>query len=1069
MAFSITPNVQVETDISGVVQHLQHPQEPYLAGPGVGSEAELATIYLRDVAEVYGIDRAMLPDIGEEPSEGPGPFLVLAEQKQTMGTAIVSFAETYTGLPIWEAGFTVAIQANPLRVTASWSTVHREVDLDEPSELGPGLTPEEAGPERAAELLGLKRERPGGRTTRRARDEARLVRVNDSRALIYRYDPDRRIDPESRIEDDRPLSSGPPTLPLPTVPERIQAGRHYLVTEVLFTLALPVWGEVHWRAFFERYTGAVLYLRAFVASADGLVFRADPVTLAGGPLPNGPLAQLDALRSLTALADLQAQAGGVPVALNGRFVQLADFAAPPAAPPTEPFGHFLYNANTTNFSAVNAYHHLDSFFQLMQSMGFVVADYFDETSFNPGFPVPVDHWAVGGGVNAFSLGNSTGTGSGGFIFGAAAVGTNVGIADDARVVAHEFCHALLWDSVHSPNFGFAHSAGDSIGAILNDPGSQAPDRFVTFPWVTIIGRRHDRPVAGGWAWGGVNDTGGYNSEQILCTSHFRAYRSTGGDSSGLAMQQHAGRYIVYLIIRGIGSLATAPITPTPNPAVWVTALQNADIGTAIFDDQPGGCCVKVLRWAFEQQGLFQPPGAPVPVVTPGAPPSVDVYIDDGRAGQYAYAERFWHTTEVWNRHAPDGGTAHQTPIVGELNYTYVRVRNRGTQPASGVVVRGHHCRPAVGLVWPDDWTPMTTAAVTLPGSIAPGGQIIVGPLEWTPQVAGHECLLMSVSAPGDLANNDPATFFPCASGPSPIWRLVPFDNNLAQRAVIPVPGGGGRHNLVEAFEHRRFWAQNPFPRTARIEIQAELPAFLQTRGWQVTWDGPGTSPFSLGPRDEIELRPRLIGGQDFTPTEVTLAGEVAIDIVERADGLVVGGLTFLLDPELCRPPHEHKCGHGHGHEHSHDCGHEHECGHEHGDGHDCGHEHKCGHGHGHDCGHGQGHDCRHEHGHRHDCGHEHGHDCGHDCRHEHGHKCGHGCGHGHGHGCGHEHGHGCEHGHDCGHGHGHDCGHGHGCGHGYDCGHGHDRKKASERGDEPQRKDEEGEGEQEERERTRQF
>src|SRR5262249_58791931 len=109
----------------------------------------------------------------------------------------------------------------------------------------------------------------------------------------------------------------------------------------------------------------------------------------------------------------------------------------------------------------------------------------------------------------------------------------------------------------------------------------------------------------------------------------------------------------------------------------------------------------------------------------------------GRAVHYACGERFWLTPELGTRHAPDGGTAHQTPIVGELNYAYVRVRNRGTQPASGVVVRGHHCRPAVGLVWPDDWTPMTTPAVTLPRSIAPGGQIIVGPPEWTPQLPGH--------------------------------------------------------------------------------------------------------------------------------------------------------------------------------------------------------------------------------------------------------------------------------------------------------------------------------------------
>jgi hypothetical protein len=70
-------------------------------------------------------------------------------------------------------------------------------------------------------------------------------------------------------------------------------------------------------------------------------------------------------------------------------------------------------------------------------------------------------------------------------------------------VLHEFCHELLWENVGSPNFGFAHSAGDSLAAILLDPGSLAPDRFLTFPFISILNaRRHDRDVTAGWAWGG---------------------------------------------------------------------------------------------------------------------------------------------------------------------------------------------------------------------------------------------------------------------------------------------------------------------------------------------------------------------------------------------------------------------------------------------------------------------------------------------------------------------------------------------------------------------------------------
>jgi hypothetical protein len=210
----------------------------------------------------------------------------------------------------------------------------------------------------------------------------------------------------------------------------------------------------------------------------------------------------------------------------------------------------------------------------------------------------------------------------------------MGLACDWRVVLHELGgHGILYQSVNSPNFGFAHSAGDSFAAILNDPETRAADRFQTFPWVFgVINRRHDRSVTAGWAWGGVNDVGGYSSEQILCTTHFRLYLSIGGDSSGVAMRTYASRYVAYLMLRTIGSL-TQPTNPG-NPTSYASALMTAELGNWTSADQVGGVYWKVIRWAFEKQGLFQPPGAPVPVVSEGAPPPVDLYIEDGRHGEY---------------------------------------------------------------------------------------------------------------------------------------------------------------------------------------------------------------------------------------------------------------------------------------------------------------------------------------------------------------------------------------------------------------------------------------------------
>ena len=185
-------------------------------------------------------------------------------------------------------------------------------------------------------------------------------------------------------------------------------------------------------------------------------------------------------------------------------------------------------------------------------------------------------------------------------------------------------------------------------------GFPAPNRFLTFPWVPIISnpadpanlRRHDRPVAGGWAWGGSNDVGGYSSEQILSTTHFRIYQSMGGDDADVNVKTAAAHRIVFLIMKAIASLGPSPIVPTPTPDPWVTALINADASILSFEAVPGGTAHKVIRWGFEQQGLFQPPSAPTPVTTPGAPPDVDVYVDDGRGGQYPYQVVFWENTDI---------------------------------------------------------------------------------------------------------------------------------------------------------------------------------------------------------------------------------------------------------------------------------------------------------------------------------------------------------------------------------------------------------------------------------------
>jgi hypothetical protein len=770
MPFDLTPNVEIRRDREGRVRQLSHGHEPYRPAAidmhvmGLSADAitprTLAEQYLRDVAHVYGLSAGMTANLAAAPTSAPSSApteLRFKEEKAVASTATVAYDQTHLGLPVWNAGVTVRLSTTPMQVVSSHSAIHYEVDVERP---GPDaqFLPHAIAPARLAEVLGLKAEN--------------APRVNATRLLIYLYRAEDRIDPQVRAHEDASESTGLagaegpafPALPLPPVPATIAAGRHYVVTEVLFTLAWPGWGILNWRAFLEPNTGAVLYVRAFVSCVRGSVFVSDPVTLTGVLHGAGAAASvLDPIRATVPLLGLPAPTNGGTLRLAGEWVKLTETDAPASVFPTaSPPYDFVYSCKSRDFAACSAYHHCDAVFRLIKGMGIDLNTYFNNTD----FPVPVDPHALGGAVNAAARGNVMGNGMGAFVFGVARQGETLGIAADVRVVLHEFGHAVLWDHVDSPNFGFAHSPGDSLAAILHDPGSRAPDRFETFPFMKQsagLSRRHDRSVASGWGWGGVRDDRQYGSEQILSTTMFRVYRAAGGDAASLDERRFIARYVAYVILKAVGLLSFT----TTDPDVYVSALVDADASTTDFEGHPGGTLRKLIRWSFEKQGLYD-----------GAPPEVDVYIDDGRGGEYLpHLADIGGTPELWNRHAPDGGAKDQAPIVGAINHAYVAVRNRGTAIARGVVVRAFQSKSPSARVWPTDWKPVPGGRIDVGGGVAPGARVVVGPIAWTPEAPGTK-LLLSVGAAGDLSTLDLVT-----SRPVPNARLVPLDNNLAQRTM----------------------------------------------------------------------------------------------------------------------------------------------------------------------------------------------------------------------------------------------------------------------------------------------
>jgi hypothetical protein len=879
----------VNSDEEGIVRGLM-PEQPFVSGATTAQAA--AQEYIEQHAELLGVEPATLANLTSaretQPVDAGSEFRIHTE-KQVFDTTTVAYDQTYFGLPVWEASVAVHLKQDPYRVVAASSTRHPDLTVKRPPETALKKF-KDIDETTLADLLGLSAK------------AGKSLKITGTRLVVYQYEAAKRQPEAEPPAEDELVAHEHPTLELPPLPASIMEDGHYVSAVVHFELGTREFPQLNWRAIIDVTTGAVLHLRPFVDDVKALVFEEDPITTApSGPPPSASSALLNPKRVKVPLQGLNPPSNATQ-ALQGAIIKVSDVESPPVAPPTEPTGaDFDFDARTNDFAAANAYYHCDRFFRLVQGMGFNLASYFGPTP----FPSPVDHRGFGGTgnvINAHCIGLPGGVGIQQTAFALADLGDLVhpiGIACDWRVVLHELGgHGILYPHVHSANFGFSHSAGDSFAAILNDPISVAADRFVTFPWVNI-GRRHDRPV-NGWAWYGLNDVGGYSTEQILATTHFRIYRSLGGDAAlpaGLGSRQFAARFTSYLILRAVASLSPAANPPKVDYG-WTQALAAADLGDWTSEGHIGGAYGKVIRWAFEKQGLYQPAGTVPPVSTAGQPPAVDVYIDDGRHGEYQYQPVHWECQAIWNRRHPDGHLTHQDPVVGKANYAYVKIKNRGTQQAANVVVKAFQADPTIGLVYPNDWQPMTTAQLAAP-NVAPnnGAEEIVGPFKWTPTQLGHECMFMIVSANGDASN---VSNF--SSGETiPEWRLVPHDNNIGQRNVTPVPFKNYK-DWVKAVGKLRFTLKNPRRRAAKMLLVPILPRLLVKRGWTLELRSTKGEPIrrgslKLGPGKSTQISMRLVAGKPFEAAEVAKWRDAAIRIEGYADGILIGGMTYPIAPE----------------------------------------------------------------------------------------------------------------------------------------------------------------------------
>jgi hypothetical protein len=172
-----------------------------------------------------------------------------------------------------------------------------------------------------------------------------------------------------------------------------------------------------------------------------------------------------------------------------------------------------------------------------------------------------------------------------------------------------------------------------------------------------------------------------------------------------------------LIMRGIQILGPASLVMLANePDQLVSALIDADVGTEQWDmtyppppvqvgvppplqvfqfSRIGGCVNKVIRWAFEAQGMYG--DATPPTNALGRPPPVDIYILDRRPvsvstpsgsisygpGSYVPVSLDWDPDQTQASQPPQW-QADQASVVVAGDTITVTVANRGIETACDV-------------------------------------------------------------------------------------------------------------------------------------------------------------------------------------------------------------------------------------------------------------------------------------------------------------------------------------------------------------------------------------------------
>ena len=152
---------------------------------------------------------------------------------------------------------------------------------------------------------------------------------------------------------------------------------------------------------------------------------------------------------------------------------------------------------------------------------------------------------------------------------------------------------------------------------------------------------------------------------------------------------------------------------------------------------------------------------------------------------------------------------------------------------------------------------------------------------------------------GGLAKGDPSNISNMSAGDSiPEWRLVPYDNNIGQRNIFPAGSLSGAKDVAASMDGLEIQVKNPHNVAARMIVKAVLPKFMVKAGWKMSFANPGAGAFTLKPGGAKTVVLQLDPGEEFGVENVREAKEAMIHIETFANGILVGGMSYELDPQL---------------------------------------------------------------------------------------------------------------------------------------------------------------------------